>query len=117
MRPVRMLLAGVLAGLLAGTLPALAPADTAPVTPISDLRPDDDVTVSGTVIRITDEDEFLLRDATGEVPVYLSSDGMPVAPEQTITVMGRVDDDGPIEIYAREITLPGGDVVRFAPDR
>jgi hypothetical protein len=50
------------------------------------------------------------------VQVYLSSGTMPVQPGQAITVMGRVDDDGPIELYARTLTLPDGTVLTFAPD-
>ena len=94
--------------------PALA--QDAPMTAVADLRPNAEVTVAGTVLRITDDDEFILGDATGEVQVYLSSGSMPVQPDQAVTVMGRVDDDGPIELYARTLILPDGTVLTFAPD-
>ncbi|MHA7887629.1 NirD/YgiW/YdeI family stress tolerance protein [Roseicyclus sp.] len=90
---------------------ALPGAALAKVTAVEDLRRGMAVTVEGTVERITDEDEFLLADASGRVLVYIGSNAMPVRDGEKIRVAGRVDDDGPLEIYATEITLETGQTV------
>lgn len=100
----RMLLGAVLALALPG-------AALAKVTAVEDLRPGVTVMVEGTVERITDEDEFLLADATGRVLVYIGPNAMPVRDGERVRVAGRVDDDGPLEIYAGEITLESGQTV------
>jgi uncharacterized protein YdeI (BOF family) len=91
------------------TLALLLPsAALAQVTAIGDLRQGMAVTVAGTVERITDEDEFRLADATGEVLVYIGPNAMPVRAGEKVRVTGQVDDDGPLELYAAEITLADG---------
>ena len=94
----------VLAALLAGS-PALATQD---VTPIAEIRRDMAVTLKGTVDRITDEDEFVLRDHSGAVRVYVGPNPVPATPGEVITVIGHVDDDRPIEVYATEIVRADG---------
>jgi len=96
---------------LALTFPGLA---LAKVTTVGDLRPGLQVTVAGTVERITDEDEFLLADATGRVLVYIGPNTMPVRAGERVQVSGQVDDDGPLELYAAEITLADGRVVALS---
>jgi uncharacterized protein YdeI (BOF family) len=93
---------------------ALPGAALAKVTAVEDLRRGVDVRVEGTVERITDEDEFLLVDATGRVLVYIGPNAMPVREGERVLVSGRVDDDGPLEIYAGEITLDDGRTVEFS---
>lgn len=83
-------------------------------TAIEDLRRGMAVTVEGEVERITDEDEFLLADASGRVLVYIGPNAMPVQQGQRVTVTGRVDDDGPLELYAAEIALADGRVVALS---
>ena len=92
----------VLAALLAGS-PALATQD---VTPIAEIRRDMAVTLKGTVDRITDE--FVLRDHSGAVRVYVGPNPVPATPGEVITVIGHVDDDRPIEVYATEIVRADG---------
>ncbi|MBF9051085.1 NirD/YgiW/YdeI family stress tolerance protein [Roseobacter sp. HKCCD9010] len=93
---------------------ARADSVTAMVDPIANLAPGQAVTLLGTVDRITDDDEFLLRDATGAVPVYVGPNPIPAAVGDRVTVIGVVDDDGPIEIYATTIVLADGTEVALS---
>lgn len=93
---------------LAIVLPGLALAET---TAVQDLRRGMPATVDGVVERITDDDEFLLADETGSILVYIGPNLMPVRAGDRVRVAGAVDDDGPLEFYATEVTLPDGRVV------
>lgn len=75
---------------------------------IASLAPGQQVTLRGVVLRITDEDEFILSDASGQIPVYVGPNMVPAAQGETITVSGRVDDDFPREIYATLIIRADG---------
>ena len=70
--------------------------------------PGQSVTVTGSVDRITDDDEFILRDATGSIRVYVGPNAIPAAVGDVITVFGAVDDDLPMEIYATSILRADG---------
>lgn len=83
----------------------------AETTAIGDLRRAMQATVEGTVTRITDEDEFVLRDATGQIRVYIGPNPLPVGVGDTVRVAGFVDDDLRMELYADAITLADGRVV------
>lgn len=88
------------------------------VTPIGELQRGQSVTVQGEVIRITDEDEFRLRDDTGSVLVYIGwKNRVMVNVGEQVTVEGVVDDDlvGAFrpEIYARTLTREDGSVVQL----
>ena len=98
--------------LLAAALLLAAPA-AAEVTPVADLLRNSVATVSGTVDRLTDEDEFVLADATGHVRVYVGPALVPVRPGDRITVTGIVDDGLRLEIYAREIVAADGRTFTF----
>jgi hypothetical protein len=76
-------------------------------------RRDSFATVAGTVDRITDEDEFVLADATGPRPDLCRPDLVPVEPGETVTVTGIVDDGLRLEIYAREIVRADGTILTF----
>jgi len=89
----------------------LALAET--ITPIGSLSRNTNVTVSGTVDRLTDEDEFVMSDATGSVRVYVGPNFVPASSGEAVTVRGFVDDDLRIEIYARELVRADGTVVTF----
>lgn len=100
-----------LAGLIASgalALPILAATEGDAGATVSTLIPGQQVTLAGTVDRITDEDEFLLRDATGTVLVYVGPNLVPATEGEQVTVSGRVDDDGPLEIYATTILRADG---------
>jgi hypothetical protein len=82
-----------------------------PLTEIADLVHGQEVTLQGVVHRITDEDEFILADASGRVPVYVGPNSVPATMGEAITVVGHVDDDGLREIYARLIIRADGSKV------
>ena len=82
-------------------------------TPVAELKRDSVATVAGTVDRITDEDEFVLADPTGQVRVYVGPTIVPVRPGEAITVTGMVDDGLRLEIYAREIVRADGTTFTF----
>ncbi len=97
------------------TLTAASPLETSPVVPsrIADVRPYDTVLLRGVVERITDEDEFRLRDDSGSIGVYIGwRNAMPVAAGERISVIGIVDAKGPSglwrEVYAHEVTTADG---------
>lgn len=99
-------LSGVaLAALVGVAVPALA---SPPATNIAEVQRNMSVTLSGTVERITDEDEFVLRDATGTIRVYVGPDRVPAGPGEPVTVIGHVDDDRPLEVYATELVRADG---------
>lgn len=84
------------------------------ITAIADAQRGTVVTVQGTVERITDEDEFRLADASGNVRVYVGPNWVPAEVGETVIVNGFVDDDlGPREIYARTLTRADGTVITF----
>ena len=83
------------------------------VTKIEDIQRGATVTLQGEVIRILDEDEFRLQDATGSVKIYIGwRNRVMVEIGENVTVKGVVDDDlvsafRP-EVYAQEITREDG---------
>ncbi len=83
------------------------------ITPIGDVQRGSNVTVQGAVERLLDEDEFRLTDASGSIDVYVGPNIVPANVGETVTVRGFVDDDLVLEIYAREMVLADGSVVRF----
>jgi uncharacterized protein YdeI (BOF family) len=96
-------------------LTLLAPAAFASqITPIADAQRGTMVTVQGTVERITDEDEFRLVDASGNIRIYVGPNWVPAEVGEKVIVNGFVDDDlGPREIYARSLTRADGTVITF----
>ncbi|MDP5085578.1 MAG: NirD/YgiW/YdeI family stress tolerance protein [Yoonia sp.] len=100
------------AALFAAITATAAQAET--ITPIADAARGTMVTVQGTVERITDEDEFRLADASGEIRIYVGPNWVPVDVGENVTVNGFVDDDpGPREIYARNLTRGDGTLITF----
>ena len=98
---------------LCATLAAPA-AIASQITPIADAQRGTMVTVRGTVERITDEDEFRLADASGQIRIYVGPNWVPAEVGETVIVNGFVDDDlGPREIYARSLTRADGTVITF----
>jgi uncharacterized protein YdeI (BOF family) len=98
---------------LCATLAAPA-AFASQITPIADAQRGTMVTVKGTVERITDEDEFRLADASGNIRIYVGPNWVPAEVGEIVIVNGFVDDDlGPREIYARSLTRADGTVIAF----
>lgn len=103
---------GLILILTAMVITGAALAQTA--TPIGDLQRGSMVTVSGTVERIMDTDEFRLADPTGSVRIYVGPNWVPAQVGEQVSVSGFVDDGiGPKEIYARTLTHADGTVVQF----
>ena len=96
---------------LALTAPGAALADD--VTPIADVQRGTMVTVSGTVERILDEDEFRLTDQSGSITIYVGPNWVPADVGEAVTVHGLVDDGWTREIYARELMRADDSVVEF----
>ena len=96
---------------LAIASPTAALADD--VMRIADVQRGAMVTVSGTVERILDENEFRLTDQSGSITVYVGPNWVPAEIGEAVTVQGFVDDDWTREIYAREMVRADGSVVQF----
>jgi uncharacterized protein YdeI (BOF family) len=80
---------------------------------IKDVRRGQSVILHGVVSQIRDEDEFMLKDASGKIEIYLGRLGsMPVKVGDRVTVKGRADDDGlpwtRPDIYASGLILSDG---------
>ncbi len=104
------------AAFVAISAPVIAQSVTpvAPITPIADAQRGTMVVLQGKVDRITDEDEFHLRDDSGWIEIEIGSDWVPVNVGEQITVQGYVDDDyGLREVYARSLTRADGSVIIF----
>ena len=81
------------------------------LTPIGSLVRGSFVTIAGRVDRVTDEDEFVLRDDTGSVKIWTGGVFFPVSAGDQVTVRGFVDEDLLLEIYAQEIITESGEVI------
>jgi uncharacterized protein YdeI (BOF family) len=103
-----------LAALLKTTVAPPVAAET--ITPIAEARPGAAVTVRGAVVRSMDEDEIRIADASGELDVYLGPEPPAISDGEEITVRGRMDDDGPRELYAREIVRADGTAILLSQD-
>jgi len=109
-------IAAALAAPLLVSAPVVVAQTAAPatVTPIADAARGTMVTLAGTVDRITDEDEFILRDDSGTIRIYVGPNWVPAQVGDWVTVTGRVDDDLLTrEVYARTLTMPDGSTVTF----
>ncbi|MGM0832237.1 hypothetical protein M0220_09355 [Halomonas qinghailakensis] len=92
----------------------LSPLMANQITPISEAEKGSIVTLSGTIERISDTDEFRLSDDTGSINIYVGPNWVPAQIGEAIQVMGFVDDGfGPREVYARQLTRADGSVVEF----
>lgn len=84
---------------------------------IADIRRGTMVSVSGVVERVSDEDEFVIRDASGAIPVWTGQSFFTVQPGESVVVNGFVDDDLLLEIYAQEIIKQDGSVITISGER
>lgn len=85
-------------------------------TTIGDLQRNNSVTLSGSVVRIQDDD-FILDDGTGQILIEAESRPLRQAnlkAGDTLTVTGRYDDDNDFD--AISITLSSGEVIYIFDD-
>ena len=101
----------VAAALVALSMTAASPSDAETITPIAEAARGAAVTVQGAVARVLDYDEIRLADASGAIVVYLGPDAPTISTGEQLTIRGRIDDDWPRELYAREIVRANGDTV------
>ncbi len=89
------------------------------VQTIDSLRRGTFATIEAETIRYRDNDEILVRDATGRIEIFLGSGAIspPLAVGESATITGWVDDDFFAirrEIYATRIVREDGSVVDLA---
>lgn len=80
------------------------------IVQIRDLKRGSIQTIEGRVTRITDEDEFILRDASRSIKVEADLEDdrrLPISRGDRLTVIGRLDSDD-FELKARRITRANG---------
>lgn len=97
------------------------PSGQVKVTPVDQVRHGQRAALRGVVERIRDEDEFVLRDETGAIDIYIGwQNEMPVCVDDRVTVHGVADDDTlpgrRPDVYARAIVLPDGTTQRLHLD-
>lgn len=110
-----MKIALISTGIAAVTLTALAVPGMSQST-IQDLRSANTVTLSGDVVRLTDDDDFLLDDGTGQIEVEAETaaiQGSNLAVGTTVTVTGYYDED---EFEALTLTPAGGETITVVDD-
>lgn len=99
------------AAAVAVLLMAGSPSRAETITPVAEAARGAAVTVQGAVAHVLDNDEIRLADASGDIVVYLGPEPPIIGAGERLTIRGRIDDDGPRELYAREIVRANGDVV------
>lgn len=88
--------------------------DAKNVQTIKSLKAETIVTVVGEVERIRDEDEFILKDDTDSIRIYIGPNRMPVKIGDKVTVEGMFDNDFfKREIYAHTITDSEGNKIEL----
>lgn len=110
-----MKIALVSTGITAVTLTALAVPGLSQST-IQDLRSANTVTLSGEVVRFTDDEEFLLDDGTGQIEVEAETAAIResnLAVGTTVAVTGYYDEN---EFEALTLTPAGGETVTVVDD-
>jgi uncharacterized protein YdeI (BOF family) len=85
---------------------------------IRNLKPGRSQTIEGRVVRLVDEDDFVLRDRSGRILVEVDLDDrrLPLQSGERIRVVGRLDRDD-FDFDAQRVTRPNGSVIydRFQP--
>jgi uncharacterized protein YdeI (BOF family) len=78
---------------------------------IGDITRNTPVFIRGVVEEVSDEDEFVIQDATGSVRVWTGATFFTVSLGEEVSVRGFVDDGLLLEVYAQEITRSDGTVL------
>jgi uncharacterized protein YdeI (BOF family) len=111
-----MRIALISTGIAAVTLTALALPGLSQSSTIQDLRSANTVTLSGEVVRLMDDDDFLLNDGTGQIEVEAETAAIQeanLAEGTTVTVTGYYDED---EFEALTLTPAGGETITVVDD-
>jgi uncharacterized protein YdeI (BOF family) len=82
------------------------------VVAIRNLRPGRQQTIQGRVVRLIDDDDFVLRDRTGRILVDVDLDDrrLPLRAGDSVRVVGRLDRDD-FDFDARRLVRPNGTVL------
>jgi hypothetical protein len=88
-----------------------SPSHSETIAPIAEAARGAAAAVQGAVARVLDDDEVRLADAFGDIVVYLGPEAPTIAAGEQPTIRGRIGDDWPRELDAREIVRANGDVV------
>ena len=102
-------LGAVAVAVLLMTAGSLSRAET--ITPIAEAIRGAAEAARGAVARVLDHDEIRLADASGDIVVYPGPEPPTIGAGEELTIRGRIDDDRPQELYAREIIRADGNVV------
>lgn len=83
---------------------------------IGSLKANSIQTIEGVVVRRVDDDDFVLRDRSGRIVVDVDFDNrrLSLTPGESVTVIGRLDNDDP-DFDALRITRTNGSVVYNSP--
>lgn len=103
------------AGITVATLTVVAAPSLSQST-IQDLRSANTVTLSGEVVRLMDDDDFLLDDGTGQIEVEAETAAIResnLAVGTTVMVTGYYDED---EFEALTLTPVGGETITVIDD-
>lgn len=84
------------------------------VTEIGSLQRNTRVVIEGVVARASEEDEFVLQDATGSVQVYTGTSFFVAEPGEKVRVSGFVDESLVLEVYAQEVFHSDGRVTKIS---
>jgi uncharacterized protein YdeI (BOF family) len=104
------------AGMTVATLAVVAAPVLSQSSTIQDLRSNNTVTLSGEVVRLTDDEEFLLDDGTGQIEVEAETAAIResnLAVGTSVTVTGYYDED---EFEALTLTPAGGETITVIDD-
>lgn len=100
-------------------MPAVSKEDNSSknITLIDELKKYENTYIKGKVVKILDEDEFLIEDKSGKIKVYTGwrNTNMVVVGEY-ITVKGKMDPGLVKEFYATEIIRENGEKVELKGD-
>ena len=87
------------------------------ITRISELENYSDSYIKGEVIKILDEDEFRLKDSSGNIKVYTGwKNTNLVKKDEKITIRGKLDPGIVKEFYATEIIKENGEIIKLKSD-
>ena len=94
--------------------PAAAYSSERAVDEIASLQRNSRVVIEGVVIRVNEEDEFVIEDSTGSVQVFTGNTFFVADVGETVRVVGFVDESLLLEVYAQEVIHSDGRVTAIS---